>query len=93
MVALANAETDDGLLCASHGDEHVLVTLGEQLVTLHARLLLTNEAPQLVQQADLAVRFHVAVIDAKLGAASEGHDGPIFREGLASHVDQLAACI
>jgi hypothetical protein len=45
------------------------------------------------QQTDFAVRFHAAVVDANLRAASEGHDDPIFRDGLALCVEDLAACI
>ena len=45
------------------------------------------------QQTDFAVRFHTAVVDANLRAASEGHDNPIFREGLALCVEDLAACV
>jgi hypothetical protein len=44
-----------------------------------------------VKQTDFAVRFHIAVVDANLRAASEGHDDPIFREGLAISVADLAA--
>ena len=39
------------------------------------------------KHTDHAVRFHVAVVDANLRAASEGHDDPMFREGLAICVD------
>jgi hypothetical protein len=45
------------------------------------------------KQTDFAVRFHVAVVDANLRAASEGRDDPIFREGLAICVNDLAACV
>jgi hypothetical protein len=45
------------------------------------------------KQTDHAVRFHVAVVDANLRAASEGHDDPMFREGLAICVNDLAACV
>ena len=45
------------------------------------------------KQTDFAVRFHIAVVDANLRAASEGHDDPIFREGLAMCVEELAACV
>ena len=45
------------------------------------------------KQTDFAVRFHIAVVDANLRAASEGHDDPTFREGLALCVKQLAASI
>ena len=45
------------------------------------------------KQTDFAVRFHIAVVDANLRAASEGHDDPIFREGLALCVEDLAACV
>ena len=45
------------------------------------------------QQTDFAVRFHAAVVDANLRAASEGHDDPIFREGLALCVEDLAECV
>jgi hypothetical protein len=45
------------------------------------------------RQIDLAIRFHVAVVDAKLGAASEGQDDPMFREGFAVCVNQLATWI
>jgi hypothetical protein len=45
------------------------------------------------RQTDFAVRFHIAVVDANLRAASEGHDDPISREGLALCVKQLAASI
>jgi hypothetical protein len=38
------------------------------------------------KQTDFAVRFHIAVVDASLRAASEGHDDAIFREGLAVSV-------
>jgi hypothetical protein len=43
------------------------------------------------RQTDFAVRFHVAVVDASLRAASEGHDDAIFR--LALSVADLAAAI
>jgi hypothetical protein len=36
------------------------------------------------KQTDFAVRFHIAVVDANLRAALEGHDDPISREG-SSH--------
>jgi hypothetical protein len=36
-------------MMASHGDEHVLVALGEEFVAFDASLLLCNEAPQFVQ--------------------------------------------
>ena len=39
------------------------------------------------------MRFHIAVVDANLRAASEGRDEPIFLEGLAISVRDLAACI
>jgi hypothetical protein len=42
------------------------------------------------KQTDFAVRFHVAIVDANLRAASEGHDDPIFREGFALCVHHLA---
>ena len=42
------------------------------------------------KQTDFAVRFHVAIVDANLRAASEGHDDPIFREGFALCVYHLA---
>lgn len=45
------------------------------------------------KQTDFAVRFHVAVVDANLRAASEGRDDPMFREGLAICVNDLAACV
>jgi hypothetical protein len=45
------------------------------------------------KQRDFAVRFHIAVVDANLRAASEGHDDPIFREGLAMCIEDLAACV
>ena len=45
------------------------------------------------KQTDFAVRFHIAVVDAILLAASEGHDDVIFREGLALSVADLAAAI
>jgi hypothetical protein len=45
------------------------------------------------KQTDFAVRFHIAVVDASLRAASEGHDDAIFREGLAVSVADLAAAI
>ena len=45
------------------------------------------------KQTDFAVRFHITVVDANLRAASEGHDDPIFREGLAMCVEELAACV
>lgn len=45
------------------------------------------------KQTDFAMRFHAAVVDANLRAASQGHDDPISREGLAICVDDLAACI
>ena|ERR1700730_13356747 len=45
------------------------------------------------KHTDHAVRFHVAVVDANLRAASEGHDDPMFREGLAICVNDLAACV
>jgi hypothetical protein len=32
------------------------------------------------KQTDFAVRFHIAVVDASLRAASEGHDDAIFRD-------------
>jgi hypothetical protein len=41
------------------------------------------------KQTDFAVRFHIAVVDANLRAASEGHDDPIFREGLAMCVADM----
>jgi hypothetical protein len=41
------------------------------------------------KQTDFAVRFHIAVVDASLRAASEGHDDAIFREALS--VADLAA--
>ena len=41
------------------------------------------------KQTDFAVRFHVAIVDANLRAASEGHDDPIFREGFALCVHRL----
>ena len=44
------------------------------------------------KQTDFAVRFHVAVVDANL-RASEGRDDPMFREGLAICVNDLAACV
>ena len=43
------------------------------------------------KQTDFAVRFHIAVVDASLRAASEGHDDAIFR--LALSVADLAAAI
>ena len=39
------------------------------------------------------MRFHIAVVDANLRAASEGHDDPIFREGVAMCIEDLAACV
>ena len=45
------------------------------------------------QQTDFAVRFHIAVVDANLQAASEGRDDPIFLEGFAISVRDLATCI
>src|SRR3984885_4094629 len=45
------------------------------------------------QQTEFAGRFHAPVVDANLRAASEGHDNPIFREGLALCVEDLAACV
>src|ERR1700738_1171485 len=45
------------------------------------------------KQTDHAVRFHVAVVDANLRAASEGRDDPMFREGLAICVNDLAVCV
>jgi hypothetical protein len=45
------------------------------------------------RQTDLAIRFHAAVVDANLRAASEGHDDPIFRQGLALCVNDLAESI
>ena len=41
------------------------------------------------KQTDFAVRFHVAIVDANLRAASEGHDDPIFRDGFALCVHHL----
>jgi hypothetical protein len=45
------------------------------------------------KQTDFAVRFHIAIVDASLCAALEGHDDPIFREGLTLSVADLAAAI
>lgn len=45
------------------------------------------------KQIDLTVRFHVAVVDAKLSAAPEGQDDPMFREGFAICGTQLAVCV
>jgi hypothetical protein len=45
------------------------------------------------KQTDFAVRFHIAIVDASLRAALEGHDDPIFREGLTLSVADLAAAI
>ena len=40
-----------------------------------------------------ALRFHIAVVDASLRAALEGHDNQIFHEGLTLSVADLAAAI
>jgi hypothetical protein len=45
------------------------------------------------KQIDFAVRFHIAVVDASLRAALEGHDNQIFHEGLTLSVADLAAAI
>lgn len=45
------------------------------------------------KRTDLSVRFHIAVVDANLRAASEGRDDPIFLEGFAISVRDLGACI
>jgi hypothetical protein len=45
------------------------------------------------RQTDFAVRFHIAVVDVNLRAASEGRDDPIFLEGFAINVRDLAVCI
>jgi hypothetical protein len=42
------------------------------------------------RQTDFAVRFHIAVIDTNLRAASEGHEDSIFRAGPAVCVADLA---
>src|SRR5438270_11962778 len=48
-IPLADAPANDGLLRPGRTDENILIALGVDLVTLNVRLLLADEAPQLVK--------------------------------------------
>jgi hypothetical protein len=48
-VTLADAPTDDRLLCPGHANKNVPIALGVNLMALDVLLLLAGEGPRLVQ--------------------------------------------
>jgi hypothetical protein len=65
-----------------------MLTIGEEIQSVRAELQQFD-----AKQIDFAIRFHVAVVDAKLRAALDGRGDPIFCERLRVSIDDLAASI
>jgi len=65
-----------------------MLTIGEEIQSVRAELQQFD-----AKQTDFAVRFHVALVDAKLRAVLRGRGDPIFCERLRVSIDDLAASI
>ena len=65
-----------------------MLTIGEEIQSVRAELQQFD-----AKQTDFAVRFHVALVDAKLRAALRGRGDPIFCERLRLSIADLAASI